>query len=143
MSNPYRWKAKPCEVMGHHKAGLPYDKHKYASQMEGKLAILLIKAEIEFIPHVKFQCFDRKGEPFNYTVDFLFRQPQSLVGISSLMDFIEIKGALTKHDLLRKESLEFCHNLNGWIVGSLLLRLWEREGFTKEGTGTSIRKRRF
>lgn len=143
MSNPYIWKAKPCLVYGHKKVGLPYNKHKYASRMEGKMATLLINAEISFKPHIKFECWNRKGKPFNYTVDFLFCKPQSLVGISSLVDFVEIKGALTKHDLLRKEALEFCHNLNGWIAGSLLLGLWERSGFDKEGTGTAVRKRRF
>ena len=128
MVNPYKYKARPTPVAGHHKIGLQQDTIVYDSQLEARLAVLLLKHNVPFTPHVKFICFDRRGKEFSYAVDFLLRRPRKLVGLSYAMDALETKGIITKHDILRNEALNYCHGKRCYIVTRDLLELWEREG---------------
>ena len=122
-SNPYNIPSKPTRFTDKWNGQV-----LYPSIMEARAARVFLRDDIEFKPHVKFVCFDRQGKQFNYTVDFLFARPQKLAGISKWVTFIETKGALTKHDILRLDALEYCHELKGFIVTEPLLQMWEKEG---------------
>lgn len=128
MANPYKHKAIKEKVAGHKKIGLPEDIYEYDSKLEARCAKILLKHEIKFKPHVKFDCVDRDGKPFTYQVDFLFEEPRKFLGISSAVDALEVKGVLTRHDLLRIEALKFKHGVRTFIVLEPLIRMWENDG---------------
>ncbi|MEK9194569.1 MAG: hypothetical protein AAB884_02045, partial [Patescibacteria group bacterium] len=92
--NLYKHRGIREKVSGHKKIGLEYDIHEYASRLEARMAKLLIAGGIKFRPHVKFQCWGRGPEckPFTYEVDFVFNEPQKFVGISQIVNGIEVKG---------------------------------------------------
>lgn len=115
--NPYRYRPKPVEVEG----------VWYASQMEGRLARLLIKNGIPFTPHKLFNLFDRSGRPFVHAVDFYIHVPIKPIGTGVFVQALEIKGALSTRDLLRCDALKYCVGVRCYIVTEALLGLWERE----------------
>lgn len=116
--NGYRYQARPVVIDG----------VRYDSQLEGRMAELLIAHGIEFDPHVEFQCYDREGKPFKYTADFVFAVPQKFAGISYTLDAIEVKGVLSKHALLRNDALKYCWNIRCYCAGYELIDFWSREG---------------
>ena len=128
MPNIYHGRAIKEKVEGHSKIGLAEDVHEYDSKMEARCAKVFIKCGVRFKPHVKFECMDREGKPFSYTVDFLFEASQKLLGISAAVEAIEVKGALCRHDLLRIEALKFKHGIRTFIATEPLIGMWEREG---------------
>lgn len=126
--NVYKGRAIREKVDGHKAIGLEEDVHEYASRLEALCAKILIKNGIRFKPHVKFDCVDKNGKAFTYEIDFLFETPLKLLGISPAVEAIEVKGALTRHDLLRIEALKWKHGIRAFIVMKPLLEMWEREG---------------
>lgn len=126
--NHYTIRAIPTKVQGHKSCGLPDDWHEYDSLLEARMARLLIQQKIPFTPHVKFQCFNREGKRFEYTVDFLLRSPQKFVGISPIVTALEVKGRLRKKDILRNDALDYCHKVKCWIVLEPHIEMWETEG---------------
>ncbi len=128
MANVYRGKAIRTKVSGHKSIGLEEDVFEYDSRLEARCAQVLIKAGIRFKPHVKFDCFDTERKSFTYEVDFLFESSQKMLGISAAIEAIEVKGALSKHDLLRIAALKYIHNIRTFIVLKELIEMWEREG---------------
>ncbi|OGY64609.1 MAG: hypothetical protein A3I89_01650 [Candidatus Harrisonbacteria bacterium RIFCSPLOWO2_02_FULL_41_11] len=140
MPNPYKGiRGIKTKVEGHKKIGLPEDIYEYDSRLEARCAQIFIKHGIRFKPHVRFDCFDKNIEKgikkFTYTVDFLFELPQSLLGISPIVDAIEVKGRLKRRDLLRIEALEFFHEKRTYIATETLIDLWERDGIQKKEEG--------
>lgn len=128
MKGAYRRQGIREKVSGHKKIGLEEDMHEYASRLEARMAKLLIAEGVRFKPHVKFDCMDRDGKPFTYEVDFIFKEPQKFVGISYIVNGVEVKGVLTRHDLLRIEALKFKHGVRVFIALEPLIEMWEREG---------------
>jgi len=124
----YTGRAVKEKVGGHKAVGLPEDVHEYASMLEARCAKILLKHNIRFKPHVKFDCVDREGKPFTYEVDFLFEEPKKFLGISEAIDAIEVKGVLSRHDLLRRTALKFKHGIDAYIVLEPIIQLWENEG---------------
>lgn len=124
----YTGRAVKENVAGHKSIGLKEDIHEYASLLEARCAKLLIKHVIRFKPHVKFECVDRDGKPFIYEVDFLFEEPKKFLGVSDAIDAIEVKGVLSRHDLLRRTALKFRHNIEVYIALEPMIQFWEREG---------------
>lgn len=124
--NPYKIPSKPTRFHDQWHGSV-----LYCSLMEARCARVLDRAGIEFTPQVEYTCFDRQGKKFSYTVDFVMKSAQDLLGISKWITFIEIKGVLTTHDILRLEALQYCHQIKGYIVTESLLDLWEREGVKK------------
>ena len=116
------------KVSGHKGIGLEEDIHEYDCRPEARCSVVLIKAGIRFKPQVKFNCINREGDPFTYEVDFLFETSQKMLGISAAIEAIEVKGILTRHDLLRIEALKFKHGIRTFIVTEPLIGMWEREG---------------
>lgn len=128
MPNVYHGRSIKTKVSGHKIIGLAEDIHEYDSRLEARCAQVLIKAGIRFKPHVKFDCIDREGKHFTYEVDFLFETSQKMLGISAAIEAIEVKGVLTRHDLLRIEALKFKHGVRTFITTEPLIGMWEREG---------------
>ena len=126
--SPYKRRGVREKVAGHKKMGLAEDVHEYASRLEARMAKLLIANGVRFKPHVKFECFNRDGKPFTYEVDFIFDEPQKFIGISPIINGIEVKGVLSRHDLLRKDALMFRHGIRIYIAMEPLIEMWEREG---------------
>ena len=124
----YEYQAIKVKVAGHKAIGLDEDEVWYASKLEGRTAILLIKAGIKFTPHVKFKVISPNGTWFHYTVDFLFDAPQKPLGCHKWISFLEVKGVLTRHDLLRLSALEYTMGLKGFIALPSMVDLWERDG---------------
>ncbi len=134
MKRGQSYRAVKTKVAGHAAIGLPEDEHLYDSKLEAKCAEILLRHGIKFKPHVKFECFDREGKTFFYTVDFLFDEPQKLKGISTLVNAIEVKGYLRSEDFLRIDALKFRHHVRTWIVAANLVDLWDREGMRGEAS---------
>lgn len=128
MANAYTHNAIKEKVAGHKKIGLTEDVYEYDSKLEARCAKILLHHKIRFKPHVKFGCVDRDGKPFIYQVDFLFEEPRKFLGISSAVDALEVKGVLTRHDLLRIEALKFKHGIRTFIVLEPLIKMWEKDG---------------
>jgi len=126
--NPYKAHAVKVKIAGHKKIELEEDVHEYASRLEARCAEVLIKHEVRFKPHVKFNCVDREGKPFTYEVDFLFEEPKKFLGISEAIDAIEVKGVLSRHDFLRRTALKFKHGIDAYIALEPIIQLWENEG---------------
>lgn len=116
--NQYKYRARPTVVDG----------VTYASRLEARCALLLIKHGVPFTPHVKYDCFDREGRPFSYTVDFKLHYPTKFLGIGFAVEALETKGILRKHDLLRNDALKFCHGVRCYIVLEPLLNMWWSDG---------------
>jgi len=116
------------KVFGHQKIGHTEDVHTYDSTLEGRFARLLIKNRIEFTPHVEFKLFNPKGKKLIYVPDFVFAQPQKLVGIPNIVNVIEVKGWLSRKALMKSHALEYCKDMKCWIVSDFLIDFWEREG---------------
>ena len=116
--NGYMFAARPGTYRG----------HRFASQMEIRMAKLLDKYKIVYRPHQKYEVIARDGSKFCYTVDFELRRPYKLVGIRGAVSFIEIKGPANKHDIIRMEALMYSSGKNGFVVYNPLLKLWECEG---------------
>ena len=113
----YRYVAIPTEVNG----------VVYASKLEARLARLLIAHRIPFTPHARFELFDRNGQPFVHYVDFLLDAPVNFMG-TPLVDALEVKGRLTRHDFVRCDGLYYFRYLSCWLVLEPLIALWEKEG---------------
>ncbi len=126
--NEYTLKAKKTVVHGHKSIGKPYDAHIYDSRLEARVARLLIELKIKFTPHVKYKCFNREGAEFSYEIDFVFEEPQKLAGVHKWITCLEVKGVLSKSDLLRLDALEFSHGLHGYLCTQPLIKMWEVEG---------------
>lgn len=131
MGKTQRYRAVRTKVSGHKAIGLAEDEHVYDSKLEAKCAEILLRHGIKFKPHVKFNCIDTEGKPFEYTVDFLFYEPQKFKGIRDAVDAIEVKGFLTDRDFLRKKALWFKHDLRAYIALSGVIDYWGREGIKK------------
>lgn len=116
--NGYFIQAKPGKYKG----------HKYASQLEIRVAKLLDEHKIMFKPHVKFDVVDRKGKPFTYELDFLLQKPQKFIGISKPITMIEVKGVMCQHDIDRMEALKYTEDAEGFIVLPQLVQFWENCG---------------
>jgi hypothetical protein len=130
--NPYKYQAKKVIVSGHTKIGLPYNDHTYASQLEAKMAVILLQNKIFFEPHKKFDVFDRHGQSFTYTVDFVFDVPRKFGFMPGWVMGLEVKGVLQYKDLRRKDALEYCHNLPIFLVTEPIMEVWQREGLWKD-----------
>lgn len=127
MSSAYRFKAIPTKVKG-----VWYD-----SRLEGRLATLLHAHKVKFTPHVKYEVFDRTGNRFFYTVDFLLHEKHRFVGIPLTIQALEAKGILSKRDIHRVEALDYCHFVKTWLVSENMILMWETEGmFWKESDKT-------
>ena len=128
---PYQYKASPTWVNGHHRVNkeIP-DKIQYASQLEARMAVLLIRMGISFTPHVKFVCWSRDNPPksFTYEIDFILKKAIKPIGASAPVTGIEVKGRLKHHDFLRCDSLRYFHGIRTLIVGDDLLRMYEEQG---------------
>lgn len=124
----YTGRAIKEKVSGHKAIGLAEDVHEYASLLEARCAKILLKHNIRFKPHVKFDCVDREGKSFTYEVDFLFEEPKKFLGISEAIDAIEVKGVLSRHDFLRRTALKFKHGIDAYIALEPIIQLWEHEG---------------
>ena len=133
MSNAYKGvRGIKVKLAGHKKIGLEEDVHEYASKLEARCAQIFLTAGIKFRPHVKFDCINKNGGSFTYTVDFLFDEPKKFVGISGIVNGIEVKGPLSHHDMDRIDALKFKHGIRAYIVTKPLIDMWENEGlFTK------------
>lgn len=107
-------------------------KIQYDSILEARMARILDREGIKFEAHVLFNgLYTPQLAPFSYTVDFIFDQPQKFVGIPDILNGVEVKGALCRHDIQRNESLEFFRGVKVWIVTIGLIDFWEAE-FTKK-----------
>jgi len=104
---------------------------QYDSYLEAKCASILSAYDVSFKHHVQFDVFNRQGQPFSYTIDFVLGEPQKFSGIPYLVDVLEVKGVLSAHDIDRLDALEYCHNKSGWIVLAPLLDLWFSDGLFK------------
>ncbi len=104
----------------------------YDSILEARMARILDRAAIEFEAHVLFEDLRTpEHKLFSYTLDFVFKKPQKFVGIPDILNGIEIKGALTRHDMIRIDALEYFKGVKAWIVGDMMIDFWEREGAKK------------
>ena len=113
----YSIQAKPGEYRG----------HKYDSQLEIKFAQLLDEYSVVYAPHQTFTIYWRNGDEHKYTVDFLFYSPQKFVGIPYRIHFLEVKGTVRKHDINRKDALEYCYDVRGYVAETQLIEMWERD----------------
>jgi hypothetical protein len=104
---------------------------QYDSYLEAKCASILSAYGIDFKHHIQFDVFNRQGQPFSYTIDFVLSEPHKFSGIPYLVDVLEVKGVLSLHDIDRLDALEYCHNKSGWIVLAPLLDLWFYDGLFK------------
>lgn len=104
----------------------------YDSMLEARLARIFDREGIEFKPHVLFEDLRTPdNKVFTYTLDFVFEQPQKFVGIRSVLNGIEVKGVLTRHDIIRIDSLDYFKGIKAWIVGDMMIDFWERENCKK------------
>lgn len=126
--NTYSYKAKKTVVHGHKSIGKKYDSHIYDSRLEARMARLLLKNKVVFTPHVKYTCINRDGTTFDYVIDFVFDRPQKFAGVHKWITCLEVKGVLSKSDLLRLDALEFTHGVHGYLVTETLIKMWEVEG---------------
>lgn len=124
----YRYSAIKTAVSGHQAIGLADDVVEYDSRMEAKLAILLIREGIRFLPHRMFKVFAPDGYEFTYRLDFLFLEPQKFAGISHFVMGLEIKGRLKPHDFVRQEALKYVHGIRTYMVLDPLLDFWYEYG---------------
>ena len=113
----YRYAAIPTWVDG----------VEYSSKLEARCARLLIRHKIPFTPHVRYELYDRNGKQFAHEVDFLLKSPLNFMG-TPLVDALEVKGRMTRHDLVRCDALDYFHHTFCWLVLEPLIDLWEREG---------------
>lgn len=132
MPNRYRGKAIRTKVIGHAAIGLSEDVHEYDSKLEARCAQVFLRHGIQFKPHVRFQCIDRNGNPFTYEVDFLFKRPIKLPGISPAVDAIEVKGVLRQSDTDRIDALKYKHNIRTWVATETLIQMWEHDSIPPE-----------
>lgn len=116
--DPYKYRARPVTIDG----------VKYDSLTEGRMVKLLLHYGVEFTAHVKFDCFDRRGKPFVYFIDFIFMEPQKFAGVAKILDGVEVKGVITKKAILKMEGLEYCHGVKAHIVTEQMIAFWEAEG---------------
>lgn len=131
--NPYGHRAVKATVYGHTKVGLNEDGFVYDSQLEAKMARVLLKHRVRFTPHVKFALVRPDGTSFDYTVDFLTCEPLPLLtqdGDISYVRAIEIKGRLCKKDFLRMKALTYSTQYKGIIAGDMLIDFWDKNGLT-------------
>lgn len=114
----YRYPAKPTEVNG----------YWYDSRLEARCARLLIENRIPFTPHARFDMYDTRGQPMVYIVDFLLGTPLRIVGCSYPVSAIEVKGRLTRHDLVRVGGLSYFFGIKCFVALEPVIDCWEREG---------------
>jgi len=117
-SSGYNMQAKPGEYRG----------HEYDSQLEIEFAQLLDEYSVVYAPHQTFTIYWRNGSEHQYTVDFLFYAPQKFVGIPYRIHFLEVKGVVRKHDINRKDALEYCYDCSGYVAKKQLIEMWKRDG---------------
>jgi len=124
LSNHYQYQAKKTWYTDQWGRRILYD-----SGMEARMARLLDKHGIEFDAHVKFEgLMTPEHKPFTYTIDFVMKTAQKFIGIPDILNAIEVKGALSKHDMVRIEALGYFKGVKAWIITDTLISFWEAEG---------------
>jgi len=125
----YHIRAKKTKISGHReRAGLEHDVVEYDSRLEGRVAQCLLREYISFRPHQTYTVFDRRGKPYNYTIDFELNQPYKVNGVREIIDAIEVKGVLKPHDFDRKDAWEYHTDKKMWIATPSLVRYWYEHG---------------
>lgn len=127
----YSIQAKKTKIRGHKKVGLRRDVVEYDSRLEARVAQCLLRDDVYFEPHKKYDVFHRNGDRFSYTIDFDLCRPYKLKGVSDLVSAVEVKGVLKGHDFDRKDAWEYRTDRNMWIATTALVRYWYDEGIVE------------
>lgn len=114
------------KVLGHHIVGLDDNAHIYDSKLEAKMATILLRNRIVFKPHVKFELFNREGDSFTYTLDFLFKYYHKLSKVPVAVRGVEVKGKLSNNS--RVAAFKFKTNDQIWEADSDLVEYWDQNG---------------
>jgi hypothetical protein len=104
-----------------------YKNHHYASQLEIRMAKVLDKENIGYIPHAKF-VVDNNGK--EREVDFMFYQLIKPYWSYQFIQGIEVKGWLSRRDWERRKELEDV-GVYVFMGTPTMIDFWEQEGFTE------------
>jgi len=128
----YTVPANKSILKGHRRVGLPYDKHRYDSDLERAVAMLNIRNGLKFQPHKTYQVTDRDGTSFEYTPDFVYSRPYKFKGITKPVSAIEVKGVLKPNDFRRLDAWEYTEDRNMWIALPGLVKYWCQHSFVED-----------
>lgn len=116
-------------VKGHHKVGLVQDTIAYASYLESRMAVLLLRAGIPFYPHRTIEMFDEQQQKLRFhSPDFILLEPVCFAEEDSPVSVVECKGVLKPDTFVKKRLVEEQWRLSYLIVGDLQLSFWEAYG---------------
>lgn len=116
-------------VTGHRTIGLQQDIIEYASYLESRMAVLLIRAGIPFIPHREVALYDSCSDHVCiHCPDFVLYSPIHVNGSLEEAQVIEVKGVLRPDTYVKKQLFESTWSLPYLIVGRLQLNFWEAYG---------------
>lgn len=109
----------------------------YDSRLEARMAEILIKANVPFVPHARFEVRGPEGIITVKEVDFLLKRLVQPIWSSHFIMGIECKGWLSPKDYQRLHELEAV-GVPTYIATQPIIDFWYRYGFLQHTLGHII-----
>lgn len=122
-----------CKTLGFRPA-IPtwYNGFLHDSKTEARVAEMLHKNGIEYLPHRTFEITMRDATVEEYTIDFVFTEPQKFIMISQPIIFLDVFGRPQPKHKVKMEAMEYTYDCYGFLANSSLIDQWWRCGMIGE-----------